>query len=101
MKEDEIQRMTAETLEIASQVAPVPVPLGLKGRIMRGIAPAHRPASRLPWLRPALSVAAAVLVLAVNLVTIRHFVTTRSTSDSLAEPLDEIHAEYSQYNADF
>lgn len=101
MKEDEIQRMAAETLDIASQVAPVPAPPRLKADVMRSISATSQPVMRPQWLRPALSVAAAVLVLAVNLVTIRHFIQTRSSTTGIGDPIDQVQSEYAQYNADF
>ncbi len=101
MEENEIRRQVKATLGLADQVAQVSPPPGLKSKVMQGVREAQVPVVRPLWLRPALSIAAALVVLAVNWVTISHFVRSSNDVHTPVDMIDEIRSEYSLNNADF
>jgi hypothetical protein len=100
MEENEIQRQVEATLGLADQVSPVSPPPGLKSKVMQGVREAQVPVVRPQWLRPALSIAAAVVVLAVNTLTIAHFVRSSQAMQVAVDPIDEIRTEYSLNRTD-
>ena len=100
MTEDEIAAQVKATLDLAERVEQVAAPVGLKANVMLGITSTATTVMRPLWLKTALAAAAAILILAVNAVTIRHFVADRQTDVAAADPLDQIRTEYSLTDTD-
>ena len=100
MTEDEIAAEVKATLALAEQVAQVAAPVGLKSAVMLGITETPPAVLRPMWLRAALTTAAAVSILAINALTIRHFIADRKTEVAAADPLDQIRIEYSLTDTD-
>lgn len=100
MTEDEIAAQVRATLALAEEVAQVAAPVGLKANVMRGIAATPGTTMRPMWRRSALAAAAAILILAVNAITIKHFVADRKADVAEADPLDQIRIDYSLTDTD-
>jgi hypothetical protein len=99
--EDDIKAMVEATLQVADQVSHVPPPAGIKAQVMQRVNALPQGQSRPLWLRPAIAVAAAVLVLAVNWLAISSFISSRSNAGGAVDPLEQIRTEYSLNNADY
>lgn len=99
--EDDIKAMVEATLQVADAVGHVPPPADLKAQVMQRVGVVPQGHTRPLWLRPVIAVAAAVLVLSVNWLAISSFISSRSTTSSAVDPLDQIRTEYSLNNADY
>jgi hypothetical protein len=94
--EKEIHEAVAETLALADGIDQVAPPFGLKAKVLARMNAAGERKVRPIWLRPALAAAAAVAVIALNWVTITHFVASRHESNLASnDPIDAIRMEYS------
>jgi hypothetical protein len=97
MKTDkEIADLIDATLAVAEEVQVVPVPADLKAKVMARLQPKPVQIMRPQWLRPAITAAAAIVILTVNALTIRHFTSTPSSQPevSMADPVDQIRSAY-------
>jgi hypothetical protein len=108
MTENEIASQVQATLDLAENVAQVEAPAGLKAAVMQRIAQPAGMHKRAAWVRPAFAAAAAIAVLAVNALTISHFVQGRradlaaanATETTDLSGIDGIRMEYSLTNSD-
>ncbi len=97
----EIEARIAATMAVADQVDQVAVPPGFAAAVMRRWDAQPDGQMRSLWLRPTLSVAAAVLVLAVNWFAITSLLSQRRSTTDQTDPLDQIRNEYSLTESEF
>jgi hypothetical protein len=95
----DIQAEVEATLNLASEIATVEPSTKLKGRIL------HRMEKREPkviplYRRPAIAVAAAAVILALNLFTVIYFTRQESVQSGLDAPTDRLAEIQSAYSLD-
>ena len=99
--ETEIAAMVEDTLDLATHVAAVSAPKELKAKIQARLGSADPVILHPKWLRHLLTAAAAIVILAVNVLTIKHFVHHSGNGGATQDPFDQIRAQYSLNSTDF
>lgn len=89
------------TLAVADEIATVPAPAALKGKIMQRVKGMPPHMQRPAWLRPTFAAAAAVVILAVNLFTIQRFAGRPGEMMLADDPMDAIRTAYALNPSDY